>query len=574
MFEVKHFPKDMSTFEVNKQSPIECLLTGLFEESTEVNGKARSFYTYIKKGLLYDSPCLVIVPPAEISTMDFLEQSFWVSFAEEHDLFLHILVPEDGRWQPDGADADYMNKVYIQIQSRQGYVTMQDNIYAIGIGSGADIAQQAVTKMSSEWSGMATFGDLSAHALLNAEVVSEAVNTGKTELSVNSAKAQVPVWMAWQQNTGDNARVCAYWKKQNCADEERFGNALADEIYFPSRVCKKSQINEEQISQVRITNHFDGSPSKEFAQAVWSFLSQACRHRGYGKKMLRGRIDPKAYGFTYHTMTWQGFTRCWYEYVPESLQGSDAKAPLVVCMHGRGGTAETFISLSDMSRVAEERDFILIFPEAGVSQQRPGAVRNLLLWSGEYKGEAIDDVGFILQIIEETKQRHAVDATRIYACGQSSGGMMSSELALKAPDVFAAVSPWSAIKSPDHECVLPDKLEPAVPYLFLFGENDWLCVDREHGEMEYHVAPDIAVFLRNLIKIYGLDEAPARYNVGEISYYVYRNAKRTPMLTIGTVKAMSHANYPKESWIAYDEFLAKFSKTADGTLLYMGEPAL
>lgn len=37
---------------------------------------------------------------------------------------------------------------------------------------------------------------------------------------------------------------------------------------------------------------------------------------------------------------------------------------------------------------------------------------------------------------------------------------------------------------------------------------------------------------------------------------------------------MSHTNYLRESWIAYDEFLNKFSRAADGTLLYMGEEAL
>ena len=108
-----------------------------------------------------------------------------------------------------------------------------------------------------------------------------------------------------------------------------------------------------------------------------------------------------------------------------------------------------------------------------------------------------------------------------------------------------------------------------IPYHF--GDSDWLCVDREHGELEYHAAHDIAAFLKHLMKLYQLDENPRRYTCGEISYYVYLNAKRVPMLTVGTVKGMSHANYPRESWIAYDEFLSKFSKLTDGTLLYMGE---
>ena len=85
---------------------------------------------------------------------------------------------------------------------------------------------------------------------------------------------------------------------------------------------------------------------------------------------------------------------------------------------------------------------------------------------------------------------------------------------------------------------------------------------------------DIADFLRNLMELYKLDEKPRRYTCGEISYYVYSNAQGVPMLIIGAVKDMTHANYPRESWIAYDEFLCKFSKRADGTLLYMGEEVL
>ena len=167
-----------------------------------------------------------------------------------------------------------------------------------------------------------------------------------------------------------------------------------------------------------------------------------------------------------------------------------------------------------------------------------------------------------------------MNSGRVYACGQSSGGMMTSTLAQKAPQVFAAVAPWSALVDPDHELQLPEAIDPAVPFFFLFGEKDWLCADLEHGELEYHAAHDIAAFLKNLMKIYGLDTTPLTYTCGEICYYVYLNAKRVPMLTVGTVRDMSHANYPGESWASYDQFLAKFSRAEDGTLLYMGQPAI
>ncbi len=571
MLEVKRFPKDMSVFEVNRADAKQCFLSGLFEETVKLENGARSFYTYLKPGLHYNQPCLVVAPPASDSVFNWLEESFWLSFAEEHELFLHILIPENGAWDLGGADADYMNKVYMQIQSRQAYVTMQDNIYALGLGDGAIIAQQAVMKMSSEWSGLASFGELDENAMLNAEALQGAQNTGKTELSINAAKVQVPVWMGWEKNCGDNAAVCAYWKKQNDADGERFANALADEIYFPSAVCRSSQINEEKISQVRVTNGYDGSMNRKLADAVWAFLSKACRHRGYGHKMLRNRIDPDAYGFEKRCLEHDGFTRLWYEYVPESVRQSGKPAPLVLCMHGRGGTADSFLSLSGMSRVAEERNFIAVFPEAGVYQQRPGGVRNTLLWNGEYEGKRIDDVGFLLKVVEDVKGRHAVDETRVYACGQSSGGMVTSALAEKAPGVFAAVSPWSALVDPDHDLVLPEKIDPAVPFMFLFGDCDWLVADRENGEMEFGVTAPIAAYLRNLIRMYGLEEKSLQYTCGEISWFVYRNKNKIPMLTVGRVAGMTHANYPRESWIAYDEFLCRFSKTADGELSYMGE---
>ncbi len=572
MLEVKIFPQDMSVFEVDHSEPRKCLIDGLFEESVEVNGKTRTFYTYITKGLAYNQPCVVVAAPDDVDTLDYLSNSPWIDFADRHLVFLHVLKTPEGGWKLDGSDADYMNRVYVQINGRRGYVAMQDNIYAAGVGRGATVAHQAVMKMSSEWSGLATFGELDDMVTVNEAASAGNQDTGKTELVVSASKVPVPVWMVWKKKEGANEAAFDYWMRNNGCSDESFSNQWADEIHFPSDVCRKSQINEENIAQVRVTNGYDGTLEPSFLGAVWNYLRQACRHRGFGTKQLRHRIDPESYGFTRHTMELDGWTRLWYEYVPKRVKESGKNAPLVVCMHGRGGTAESFISLSGMSRVAEERDFIVVFPEACVSQQRPGSLRNLLLWEGAYKGVKTDDVKFILKLIDDVKSRCAVDDSRIYACGQSSGGMMTSTLAQKAPDVFAAVAPWSALVSPDEELCLPERIEPAVPFFFLFGEKDWLCADLEHGELEYHAAHDIASFLRNLMKIYGLDETPLKYTCGEISYYVYLNSKRVPMLTVGTVRDMSHANYPGESWASWDQFLSKFSKKG-GQLMYMGSDA-
>ena len=64
MLEVKTFPKDMSVFEVNRSDARECFLSGLFEETVKLENGTRSFYTYLKSGLRYNQPCLVVAPPA------------------------------------------------------------------------------------------------------------------------------------------------------------------------------------------------------------------------------------------------------------------------------------------------------------------------------------------------------------------------------------------------------------------------------------------------------------------------------------------------------------------------------
>lgn len=71
------------------------------------------------------------------------------------------------------------------------------------------------------------------------------------------------------------------------------------------------------------------------------------------------------------------------------------------------------------------------------------------------------------------------------------------------------------------------------------------------------------------MKLYNLDTVPLTYQVGEISYYVYLNPEKIPLLTVGVVKNMPHGNFPRESWISYDAFMARYRKNTNGELFYM-----
>lgn len=570
MLEVKKFPQNWAAASIDRNNMQMCLVDGLFEENVEVNGQNRKFYTYLKPGLRYVRPCVFVLPDDSQDTLEYLESSFWMDFANREDVFLFVLTPKNDKWNLNGTDADYMNRVYMQVQSRNYYVTIQDTMYAVGIGTGAVVAQQAAMKMTSEWAGLATFGGLTPEAMLNVKAAHKNEDTGRVEMAISGTKAPLPVWMAWNCNQGTNAEVATYWKKQNHVSPERFSNAYADEIYFPTTIWKKSQLNDQLISEVRITNGFNGELTQSLWEPVWKYLKEAFRYRSRGK-MLRRRKELEDYGLEKHSIEHGGFTRLWYEYVPESVKNSTVPVPLVTAQHARGSSAEFYVSLSDMTTIAEERGFIVVFPEAGCYQQKADGLPNVPLWNGSYQGEDFDDTGFILKMIADVKSRLNIDSRRVYACGQSSGGMMSSALGLAASKEFAAVACSSALIDPEREVPQPESINPPVPYLFLFGENDWLVADKDGGKLDFGCNSDIAKFVRRMMELYHLDSKPMEYSSGEIHFYVYCNDQKVPMLTVGKVSNMSHAIYPRECWIMYDEFMSKFSRQEDGTLLYMGE---
>ena len=301
--------------------------------------------------------------------------------------------PED-HWNPDGSDADYLNAIYVTIQARDFYITMQDNIYLCGIGDASFAAHQAAKRMASEWSGLMTFGELNGNLTQDAPILHGEESQGEVELKIMGTRAQLPVWMRIsERNSRENCSAIAYWKEQNHVTGIALSGGGADEIWAPTPVRVRSEVNEEYIAQVRVAVGTEDFSVKHIEQA-WEYIGLARRHRGQGRKCLRYFKDPIACGAVKWEKKVDGIMRTWYEYVPSSCT-PDKTWPLVFVFHGRGGTAETFFDLSGISALAEERQFIAVIPQAGIYQQKEHGLRNVLVWCGEYQGKSIDDVKFI-----------------------------------------------------------------------------------------------------------------------------------------------------------------------------------
>ena len=143
-----------------------------------------------------------------------------------------------------------------------------------------------------------------------------------------------------------------------------------------------------------------------------------------------------------HTLTSGGLQHTYILHIPSSYNGSQP-VPLVFDFHGGLGNASSQMRTSNFESLADEKDFIIIYPNGtGLLGDK------LLTWNGGTccgyaVKNSIDDVGFVRAAIADLESAYKIDSKRIYATGLSNGGIMSFRLACDASDLFAAIGPVS-----------------------------------------------------------------------------------------------------------------------------------
>jgi len=134
-----------------------------------------------------------------------------------------------------------------------------------------------------------------------------------------------------------------------------------------------------------------------------------------------------------------GQPRSYRLFVPPGFAGG-ARLPLVLDLHGSGGTAQRQAATSRFETLAAREGFLV------ASLQAASSTGNR--WNVPISGGRPDDVAYVSDVIDDIAALACADAARVYATGFSGGARMSSLLACKLNSRIAAIAPMAGLRWP------------------------------------------------------------------------------------------------------------------------------
>lgn len=127
-------------------------------------------------------------------------------------------------------------------------------------------------------------------------------------------------------------------------------------------------------------------------------------------------------------------------YLPAGYDGAAAR-PLLVWLHGCRQTPQEFAAGSGVLRLADAHGLLVLLPRQSAAAN-PERCWN---WFDPLTAAGAGEAAIVAAQIEQVVRAYRVDRQRIYAAGLSAGGALAATLALRAPQLIAAVAVHSGM---------------------------------------------------------------------------------------------------------------------------------
>ncbi|KAG8833418.1 hypothetical protein FRC18_003666 [Serendipita sp. 400] len=218
-------------------------------------------------------------------------------------------------------------------------------------------------------------------------------------------------------------------------------------------------------------------------------------------------------------------------YVPATLASNP---PIVVAIHWCSGTANAMYSTNVFNTLAEQKGFIVIFPQAP-SSDGCWDVHTTATLTHNAGGDSLG----IVSAVRWTLTNFGANSARVYATGISSGAMMTNVLLGAYPDVFAA---GSAVAG--------------VPYACYAGTDAWstacatgqlIKTPQEWGDLVRNGYPGFSGTRPKMQFWHGTADAVLYYQ-----NFLEETKQWTNVFGVSTTPTNTVQNYPLSGWTRYD----------------------
>ena len=223
-----------------------------------------------------------------------------------------------------------------------------------------------------------------------------------------------------------------------------------------------------------------------------------------------------------YTMKNQGLEREYYLYRPEGLK---AGAPLVIVLHGYGGSA--LKGKKAMMDVADRNGFAVCYPQ-GIKDPKgkPG-------WNVRYpsqKGMKTDDVKFLIALSKELQKKFDLSPKNTFLTGISNGGDIIYLIAMRAPKAFKAMASIAGLQFNWMET--ESSYKHPLPFMEVHGTQDhtseWLGDPENKGGWGAYIPVPAAV--SRIIAVNGcteeyVTELPRRDGRNQVTLYQFTGGK-------------------------------------------------
>lgn len=561
--EWKQFPNNFieQYSNIPRESPYETLLTGGYEGVMETETGIHKYWAYFPEGMEYSCKHLVLLISSDENVDSFLNRTEWIKISLREKLLLLMVGSLDDPWKGEEEAASRLASLN-QVRNDRTYMDTQRAFsYFAAYGDGADYGCRYVVANPALFASTAFFGKIN---MSQAELETEG-EKGTAALDILKNEVPCPICFVGEQKLYPEYMI-QYWCCANKSEERPYYQDNMT-VWLPDAAQLGSTIDHQPVARVMWMNSTEEEVG--VAEKVWkTFLSKTIRGTGILNDDLHPYRTAEQWGLKRREIQIDGFTRHWYEYVPERLAVlADGEIPLVVFFHGGSASALSGLYSHEWVQVAKERGLILAMPTGTMRQQE-----NMMphpAWNASRITSHMDDEKLIRCMVSDIQLRYPIDSGKIYACGHSMGAAMAQRAALAMSDVFAASASNSGVVTGGFmgDFDTPGVREDiSIPIWIQMGERD---VGGGTLQNNHNAARTVHYWVSR----YHLPEEddPEQWRSGRYLNQEWRTKQGVPMVRYTTTLEKPHAITPQDPWFYYDEFFCRFSRGKNKELYYQGK---